>query len=338
MSASKPSGLTDSQARAIDPAASYWVTASAGTGKTRVLTSRVLRLMLAGVAPGKILCITFTKAAAAEMLSRLLERLGKWVKEPDETLAEDLETLLGAMPDEAVMTRARRLFAQVLDEPGGLKIQTIHSFCQSLLARFPLEADISPSFTVMDERTAEELLADSIETVLGAARDGGDIELAWAIREISGHVPESVFRELVTAVARERHTLRRLLMRHEGIDGLIGAMQERLGIGPSDTDRDILEAASSTGAVDHVGLRRATNALLERYPGRARSGRGHQELARLRCHEAHRGLRRLPRPLPAQNRRRDPQEARRQEGAGDRSQCRGRASCRGHAAPRRRGP
>ena len=261
MNPRKPSGLTDSQARAIDPASSYWVTASAGTGKTRVLTSRVLRLMLAGVAPGKILCITFTKAAAAEMLSRLLDRLGKWAKESDEKLAEDLETLLGTPPDETAMTRARRLFAQVLDEPGGLKIQTIHAFCQSLLARFPLEAEISPSFSVTDERTADELLADSIEIVLGAARDGGDIELAWAIREISGHVTEGVFRELVTAVARERRTLRHLLDRHDGIDGLIRAMQERLGISPSDTDRDILEAASSTGAVDHVGLRRATNAL-----------------------------------------------------------------------------
>ena len=262
MSARRPSGLTESQGRAIDPTSSFWVTASAGTGKTRVLTSRVLRLMIAGVAPDKILCITFTKAAAAEMLNRILDRLGKWAMQPDGDLAADLETLLDTAPDDAVMTRARRLFAQVLDVPGGLKIQTIHSFCQSLLARFPLEADISPSFSVMDERTSEELLTDSIQSVLGDARDGGDTELAWAIREISSHVSEGIFQELVAAVSRERRTLARLMTRYEGLEGLIREMQTRLGIAPTDTDHGILEAASSTGAVDHLGLRRATNALM----------------------------------------------------------------------------
>ncbi len=259
---SAPSGMTEHQARAIDPASSFWVTASAGTGKTRVLTSRVLRLMISGVTPDKILCITFTKAAAAEMLTRILDRLGGWAMQSDTDLSADLETLLGGAPDEAVMTRARRLFAQVLDVPGGLRIQTIHSFCQSLLARFPLEADISPSFSAMDERTAEELLAGAIETVLGAARDGGDMELAWAIREISSHVTENVFQELVSSVAGERRTLSRLIHRHGGIEGLTAEMYRRLGVGLTDTDRDILETASSTGAVDHLGLRRVTNALM----------------------------------------------------------------------------
>jgi ATP-dependent helicase/nuclease subunit A len=257
----RPTLLTEPQAQAVDPASSFWVTASAGTGKTRVLTSRVLRLMLTGVAPDTILCITFTKAAAAEMATRILVQLGKWAKLPDADLAAELEALLGEAPDEAVMTRARRLFARVLDLPGGLRIQTIHSFCQALLGRFPLEADISPSFTVMDQRTAQELLADSIESVLGAARDGGDMELAWAIQEISGHVSETVFQELVHAVTAERRALARLIERHGGLDGLILEMGRRVGVTPSETDGVIVEAASSTGAVDHVGLRRATNAL-----------------------------------------------------------------------------
>ncbi len=135
------------QRLASQPSASVWVGASAGTGKTKVLTDRVLALMLAGSEPGRILCLTFTKAAAAEMANRLNQRLALWAVAPDGALAEDLVRLLGHMPDRALMDQARRRFAKVLDAPRGMKIETLHAFCQSLLRRFPLEAGVAPIST-----------------------------------------------------------------------------------------------------------------------------------------------------------------------------------------------
>ena len=140
---------TQEQARASDPAVSAFVAASAGSGKTKVLTDRILRLMLGGTAPGRIQCLTFTKAAAAEMALRLQHRLGHWVTLDDAALDEQLNALrVGGT--EAHRQLARSLFAQVLDLPGGMRISTIHAFCQSLLRRFPLEAAISPNFRLVE--------------------------------------------------------------------------------------------------------------------------------------------------------------------------------------------
>ena len=176
------------QRRAAAPESSVWVAASAGTGKTKVLTDRVLSLMLHGNDPARILCLTFTKAAAAEMANRLAERLARWVAQDDETLAQELADLLGRLPEEATLATARRLFARVLDAPGGIKIQTIHAFCQSLLGRFPLEAGVAPHFQVLDERTAAELLDSArIQEVLSAGLDDEGGALAEAVREVSAH-------------------------------------------------------------------------------------------------------------------------------------------------------
>ena len=161
------------QRRAADPAASVWVTASAGTGKTKVLTDRILNLLLAGVAPGRILALTFTKAAAAEMANRIAETLGQWSVAADGDLAGTLEAMLGRAPDRETMIRARALFAQVLDAPGGMHIQTIHAFCQSLLGRFPLEAGVAPHSQVMDERDAAEMLLLAREEVLSRVQGDG---------------------------------------------------------------------------------------------------------------------------------------------------------------------
>ena len=126
------------QRQALDPAASVWVAASAGTGKTKVLTERLLTLMLNGTDPSRILCLTFTRAAAAEMANRVNDRLAKWSVMPSGELAQELVNLTGHRPREGDIAQARRLFARVLDTPGGAKIATIHAFCQSLLRRFPL--------------------------------------------------------------------------------------------------------------------------------------------------------------------------------------------------------
>ena len=146
--------MTPAQHRASDPAASVWVGASAGTGKTKVLTDRVLRLLLGGTAPERILCLTFTRAAAAEMALRITRDLARWTVADDDALAASLKVLTGAEPAQATLDRARRLFAAVLDVPDGLKIQTIHAFCQSLLRRFPLEAGRCSQFR--DRRRAHE--------------------------------------------------------------------------------------------------------------------------------------------------------------------------------------
>lgn len=154
---------TRPQVRAAAPGASTWLTANAGSGKTRVLTDRVARLLLNGADPARILCLTYTKAAAAEMQNRLLERLGEWAMLPAADLEQALHGLGERLPDAAALARARRLFARAIETPGGLKIQTIHAFCAGILRRFPLEAGVPHQFTEMDERTARLLAADILE-------------------------------------------------------------------------------------------------------------------------------------------------------------------------------
>ena len=139
------------QRRASDPALSVFVAANAGAGKTKVLTERVARLLLNGVSPSRIHCITYTKAAAAEMADRLFKLLGRWALAEDATLSAELIELEGAARIHD-FAKARRLFARALDAPGGLKIETIHAFCESVLKRFPLEARVSPGFPFSTKR------------------------------------------------------------------------------------------------------------------------------------------------------------------------------------------
>src|SRR5262249_27879651 len=153
---------------ASDPAVSAFVGASAGSGKTKLLTDRLLRLMLTGAAPERIQCLTFTKAAAAEMAVRLQRTLGRWVTLDDAALGDELAAL-HVEPGPVTLAAARALFARVLDLPGGMRIGTIHAFCQSLLRRFPLEAALSPHFRLVDERDAEDALTEARETMLAHA-------------------------------------------------------------------------------------------------------------------------------------------------------------------------
>src|SRR5947208_9575861 len=195
------------QRQALGPEASVWVSASAGTGKTKVLTDRLLALMIDGTDPARILCLTFTRAAAAEMANRVNARLAAWATLPPGQLDEELAGLIGRMPDEYKTTLARQLFARVLDSPGSAKIATIHAFCQSLLRRFPLEAGVPPEFAVMDERGAAEALAEAAEAVIAAAREGSEPGLAAALAIVAGYAPEERIIELMTALAAERGKL-----------------------------------------------------------------------------------------------------------------------------------
>ena len=162
-----PNDATLAQIRAADPASSTWVSANAGSGKTRVLTDRVARLLLHETPPQRILCLTYTKAAASHMQIQLFDRLGSWAMLPDAALTEKLVDLgePGASITPDFLRMARTLFARALETPGGLKIQTIHSFCAALLRRFPLEAGVSPQFQEMDERSDKKLRADILETL-----------------------------------------------------------------------------------------------------------------------------------------------------------------------------
>lgn len=158
---------TLAQISAASPGASTWVSANAGSGKTRVLTDRVARLLLHGTDPQKILCLTYTNAAAAEMQNRLFKRLGEWAMMPDTKLMETLEKLgeNKSVLNQQKLRQARTLFASALETPGGLKIQTIHSFCDALLRQFPLEAHISPQFEILEDRQAKQVRSDILEAL-----------------------------------------------------------------------------------------------------------------------------------------------------------------------------
>ena len=172
MSGSARARAGQRQQVASNPAVSAFVAASAGSGKTKLLTDRLLRLMLSGAVPGRIQCLTFTKAAAAEMSIRLQRTLGEWVSLTDDSLDDRLAGL-GFAPDDGLRSKARALFAEVLDLPGGMRIGTMHAFCQSLLRRFPLEAALPPHFGLVDDNDATTALTEAREEVFARGPVGG---------------------------------------------------------------------------------------------------------------------------------------------------------------------
>jgi ATP-dependent helicase/nuclease subunit A len=262
MSAASPIQIAErTQKSAAHPAKSVWVSASAGSGKTKVLTDRVLALLLTGTAPHKILCLTFTKAAAAEMSNRINERLASWVTMGEDTLWGQLAALHPETPDRLLLDRARRLFAQVLDAPGGLSISTIHGFCQSLLKRFPLEAGVTPHFTVMDERDAREALAAAQEQCIAHAHRGDDAELAEALKLITARVHETHFADLMDSLAGCRTKLARMFAAHGGFANAAKALRRKLGLPEDATELSLLTEACKDVAFDGVSLKRVCGAL-----------------------------------------------------------------------------
>lgn len=164
---------TKNQAIAATPELSIWASANAGAGKTKVLIDRIARLLLRGSDPAKILAVTYTKAAAAEMQTRLYELLGSWTISPDDKLTEALRKLDPSLGDRdpSFLANARALFAKALETPGGLKIQTIHGFCQTILQRFPLEAGVPPGFTVLEDQAAKALQAKVFQEAFAQDRE-----------------------------------------------------------------------------------------------------------------------------------------------------------------------
>jgi ATP-dependent helicase/nuclease subunit A len=225
---------SEAQVRAANPTASTWLGANAGSGKTRVLTDRVARLLLGDARPEHILCLTFTNAAASEMQNRLFKRLGEWAMLDDAKLKGQLIEL-GEDPDRLTddfLARARTLFARAIETPGGLRIQTIHAFCASILRRFPLEAGVSPQFQEIDDR-ASQLLR---EQILDEMADGPEAELIAAIARIASNNP---LQELADRIVGHR----------EGFAPPMdhGALRQRYGLREGDTPEMLLAAVFPDG-------------------------------------------------------------------------------------------
>ena len=248
------------QREAADPAGSAWVSANAGSGKTRVLVDRVARLLLAGAQPHTILCLTFTKAAAAEMRGRLSQRLGGWTACADAVLAAELADLAGpaAAADPALLARARQLFALTLDAPGGMRVQTIHSFCESLLRRFPAEARIGVDFAVADDIETAALLAGARDRLLAGTAE--DALARDALEDLVLRADAAGIDTLLTTLAGDRRRLRRLLAAHGGDpERAIAALAASLEVDPAMRE-DALEAAF-VAAMPLATMREAADSL-----------------------------------------------------------------------------
>jgi ATP-dependent helicase/nuclease subunit A len=236
-----PNALVELQRAASDPRVSAWVAANAGAGKTHVLTQRVIRLLLDGVDPAKILCLTFTKAAAANMANRVFQTLAEWTALDDSALDARIKEVTGASPSPRRRALARRLFALALETPGGLKVQTIHAFCTRLLHQFPFEANVAARFAVLDEASENQLLDQLGLAVLLDAAAAPDSELGRALAIAITSAADQTFRELVREAIAARDVVMGWLQRAGGIDGVKADLSQTLGVAVQDS-RESIEA------------------------------------------------------------------------------------------------
>lgn len=274
----RPSDPNVLQRKASNPRASVWVGASAGTGKTKVLTDRVLRLLLPredgapGTAAHKILCLTFTKAGAGEMALRVSATLARWAVMPEDGdsrpgeggkgLRGELRSLLGREAGPGELAAARRLFAEVIDTPGGLKIMTIHSFCQSVLGRFPVEAGLSPQFSVLEEGAAAELLEQARMSVLKRARREKSSPLARALRAVAEAAGEEAFFALLRKVSGERRQLESLARGDPDLEGFYTRLCVLLRVRPGASPESMLQDFCNDGAESPGKLESAAEIML----------------------------------------------------------------------------
>jgi ATP-dependent helicase/nuclease subunit A len=244
MSDRPPDDTRSPQERASDPAASAWVSANAGSGKTTVLVRRAIRLMMAGVPPARILALTYTKAAAAHMANEVLRTLSAWVKLDEAALDKKLAEVDPAPVSDRRRARARQLFAQALETPGGLKVQTIHAFCDRVLHQFPFEARVPAGFEVLEELGERDLLARARVSVLFEAANDRDSPLGRAVtRAVAVASDMSVDKTLDEAVLDRRKVLR-FMADPDAADSAVAAA---LGLRPDETPAAV-EAAIIRGA------------------------------------------------------------------------------------------
>jgi ATP-dependent helicase/nuclease subunit A len=234
-----PPAVTDLQIKASDPAHSAFVAANAGSGKTHVLAQRVIRLLLSGVDPARILCITFTKAAAANMANRVFDELRKWTRLDDAGLDAAMQAAGVSRPSAALRRRARQLFALALETPGGLKVHTIHAFCTQLLHLFPFEANVAARFEVLDEPTEAQLLEElSLGVMLQAATEP-DSPLGRALAAAVLAAADVTFRELVRETIRRRDVLMPWIEAAGGVPQAMTELSQTLGVQPDETMGEI---------------------------------------------------------------------------------------------------
>lgn len=242
--------LIGDQARASAPDAHKWLTASAGTGKTQVLAARVFRLLLRGTDPAAILCLTFTKAAAAEMAQRISARLAAWVRMAEPDLKKDLFALGDDPNDVALRTRARTLFARLLDAPGGgIRVSTIHGFCQGLLAGFPLEAGLIPGFRPIEGREEATLSRETMAAWLSEAEAHGRLAIGDAVAALSLRLGEGGAEEFLRECAHAGEALAALPT--GGIQPFVRAALDL----PRGDIGEALAAACADDVFDVTGLR-----------------------------------------------------------------------------------
>src|SRR5450631_4099986 len=234
-----PDAVRDTQARASNPASSSFVSANAGSGKTHVLVQRVIRLLLTGVPPEKILCITFTKAAAANMAERVFSTLGHWVTLDDTALNAAIIDAGIARPDAKLRTRARELFACALETPGGLKVQTIHALCTRLLQQFPFEANVPARFAVLDERDQNEMMERAnLAVLLDASRDP-DSATGRALTVAMASAADVTFKDVVREACLSRDHFMAWTDAAGSADAAAAQMSSALGVHPADRIEDI---------------------------------------------------------------------------------------------------
>jgi ATP-dependent helicase/nuclease subunit A len=246
MSAPIPRDVLTVQHHASDPSVSAWVSANAGSGKTHVLAQRVIRLLLDGTDPGKILCLTFTKAAAANMANRVFTTLARWITLEDAELDNAIRQVGVARSDAATRAAARRLFASALETPGGLKIQTIHAFCARLLQQFPFEAHVAARFRVLEEVQQRELLERVRLSVLLEASAEPESTLGRALAGATTAASDLAFKIALDEAIRERDHVMDLVERALGIAGVRAQLSHLLDIAAADTleqiEREIVES------------------------------------------------------------------------------------------------
>lgn len=253
----------DPQQAAANPAISAAVSANAGSGKTKTLVDRVARLLLQGTRPETILCVTFTKAAASEMQRRLFQTLGTFAIARDEVLVEALSQLEGRPADtydEGQLSAARRLFALALETPGGLKIQTLHGFCEKLLRQFPLEAGVTPGFTVLDDAAEAEVIRRARDQLAEAAADPATA-LGEAYARLSVKLDYAAFEALFTQLAHHREAIGSYFDAAEG--DLPGRIATSLGLTGWTTPDLVLEDSLTEPALDVAAYGRAAAALAQ---------------------------------------------------------------------------
>lgn len=230
-----PAPVRDAQARASDPAASAFVSANAGAGKTHVLVQRVIRLLLSGVPPEKILCLTFTKAAAANMAERVFTMLGHWVTLDDDALDAAIRDTGIAHPTRQLRKSARELFASALETPGGLKVQTIHALCTRLLQQFPFEANVPARFAVLDDRDQTEMMERaSLAVMLDAAR-APDSAIGRSLLGAMASAADVTFKEVVREACLSRDHF--MAWTDAAGSAEVAARQASVALGVGDGDR-----------------------------------------------------------------------------------------------------